>query len=112
MTTIRHGDVLLARFDFPDATGTKLRPVYVASVNRYGESGQMIIVGAITSRRDSGLMGDWNIVDWKTAGLRYPSTATCVLRTINYSLVEHKLGRLSASDLALLESNLRAVLGL
>jgi mRNA interferase MazF len=112
MITIKRGDVLLADFIYTNEAGTKQRPMYVISSDEYNSSRGEVVAGAITSNISRQLIGDHLIGDWKGAGLMRPSTALATLRTVDKDLIRKRIGRLSATDLKAIESNLRAVLGL
>jgi mRNA interferase MazF len=67
---------------------------------------------AVTSRiRSTPTLGEFELVEWKKAGLILPSVAKPVLATIEKRLVIKKLGSLRRADRESLEASLRAILG-
>lgn len=112
MTPYSRGDVVLVAFVFSDDSGRKLRPVLVVSSPDYHRARREIIVAAITSNIHRRLFGDWLLVDWRFAGLLYPSIVTGIVRTVSRSVVERKLGTVSKTDLKAVESELRRSLSL
>ena len=108
----RRGDVVLVRFVFSDESGVKRRPVVIISTSDYHQSRQEAIVAAITSNMERLLTGDHQIVNWKAAGLLFPSTATAIIRTIKQVMIERRLGVMSPPDMQAIEEKLREVLGL
>ncbi|MBA7471234.1 hypothetical protein ES707_06537 [subsurface metagenome] len=112
MTTYRRGDVVLVSFIFSDETGIKQRPVVVISSEAYHQNRQEAIISAITSRTDRILTGDYLINSWKESGLKYPSIATGIIRTIKQSMIIRKLGAMSREDLRELDKQLNIILGL
>jgi mRNA-degrading endonuclease toxin of MazEF toxin-antitoxin module len=112
MTTFRRGDIVLVGFAFSDESGKKLRPTAVVSTSAYHRGRQEVVVAAITSNVKRRLFGDYQLADWETAGLLFPSLATGIIRTIKHSMVERKLGSLSKSDRDAFDRELRRILGL
>jgi mRNA interferase MazF len=82
MTAYKRGDVVLVGFVFSDESGKKLRPALVISSSAYHRGRKEVVVVAITSSVARRLFGDHLIVDWKGAGLLFPSVATGVVRTV------------------------------
>lgn len=112
MTASRRGDIVLVGFVFSDESGTKLRPAIVVSSPYYNRGRPEVIVAAVTSNVKRRLFGDHLIVDWKQAGLLFPSLATGIVRTIKRGMIERRLGSLTAADLAAVSRKLRDSLGL
>ena len=79
MTAYKRGDVVLVGFVFSDEPGQKLRPALVISSSAYNRGRKEVVVAAITSNVRRRLFGDHLIVDWKDAGLLFPSVATGIL---------------------------------
>ena len=82
MIGYRRGDIVLVNLVYPDETGAKRRPVLIASSAPYHQARQDVIVAAITSNIGRNLYGDYQIADWRGAGLLYPSTVTSTIRTV------------------------------
>ena len=89
-------DVVLIPFPYRDKAGEKARPAVVLSGKSYNASGD-VVVAAITSHR-ARFATDYELVDWKSAGLILPSTIRMLLATIATSRVLHRAGRLTPID--------------
>ena len=111
-TGYRRGDIVLVNLVFAEETGSKRRPVLLISSDRYTESRQEAVVLAITSNTRRLLEGDHLMADWERAGLLFPSVVTGIVRTIKQGMIDRKMGVVSQSDLAEIESNLTEILEL
>lgn len=112
MTACSRGDVVLIGFVFSDESGKKLRPAVVISSPAYHRGRQEVVVAAITSNVRRRLFGDHLIVDWKGAGLLFPSLVTGIVRTIKRTMIDRKLGSMPKADLEAVDRELRRSLGL
>ena len=112
MTVYSKGDVVLVGFVFSDESGRKLRPAIVISSGAYNRARQEVIVAAVTSNVRRRLFGDYLIVNWKEAGLLFPSVATAILRTIKRTMIEKKLGSMPKTNLETFDRELRRSLGM
>jgi len=111
-TSYRFGDIVLVPFPFTDQTGTKKRPAIVVNSAGYQARCRDIVIMAVTSRmRATPAFGEFEVVEWKKAGLILPSVAKPVLTTIEKKLVIRKLGSLQRADRESLQASLRAILG-
>ena len=111
-TSYRFGDIVLVPFPFTDQTGTKKRPAIVVSSAGYQARRRDLVIMAVTSRKPATLaLGEFEVAEWKKAGLILPSVAKPVLTTIEKRLVIKKLGALQRADRESLQASLRAVLG-
>ena len=70
------------------------------------------MVAAITSNVRRRLFGDHLIVDWKGAGLLFPSVATGILRTVTREMLDRKLGVMAKGDMDAVDTGLRRSLAL
>ena len=112
MTAFKRGDVVLVSFVFADGSGSKVRPALVVSSAAYHRGRREAIVAAITGNVTRRLSGDHFISEWKEAGLFFPSVVTGILRTIERTMVQRRLGSLAREDLEGVENVLRVSLGL
>lgn len=112
MTAHSRGDVVLVGFVFAEGSGKKFRPAVVISSPAYHRARQEVVVVAITSNVKRRLFGDHLLIDWKVAGLFFPSVATGILRTIKRAMIDRKLGSLAEADLEAVDRQLRRSLGL
>ena len=106
------GDVVLIPFPFADLSTTKTRPAVVVSGTLYHQTEPDIIIAAITSQVQHQGNTDTFLKDWKSAGLLKPSLVKASLATLEPSIVRHKLGKLSSSDLSAVDQNLILALDL
>jgi len=112
MTAYKRGDVVLVGFVFSDESGKKLRPALVISSSAYNRGRKEVVVAAITSNVRRRLFGDRLIVDWKGAGLLFPSVATGILRTVTRGMIDRKLGVIAKVDIDAVDNELRRSLAL
>ena len=66
----------------------------------------------LTTRMSSAYFGDYDLVDWASAGLPQRSRAKGVLATIERATIEKLYGKLSDQDLDGIKSSLRSMLDL
>lgn len=112
MIDFKRGDVVLVRLIFSDESGAKRRPAVIISTGDYHNGRQEAIIAAITSNTDRLLVGDYPITGWEAAGLLFPSTATAIIRTINQTMIERRLGSMPSTDMHAIDGKLRETLGL
>jgi mRNA interferase MazF len=104
----KKGDVVLVPFPYRDRLAEKTRPAVVVSNELLLPSGD-IMVAAITSH-PSRFATDVELTDWKTAGLQLPSTVRMLVGTMSEDRVVLKIGQLSATDQARLQTTLMSVI--
>ena len=112
MTAYKRGVVVLVGFVFSDESGKKLRPALVISSSAYNRARKEVVVAAITSNVRRRLFGDHLIVDWKGAGLLFPSVVTGILRTVTREMLDRKLGVMAKGDMDAVDNGLRRSLAL
>lgn len=112
MTAYKRGDAVLVGFVFSDESGKKLRPALVISSSAYNRGRKEVVVAAITSNVRRRFFGDHLIVDWKGAGLLFPSIATGILRTVTRGVIDRKLGVMAKVDMDAVDNELRRSLAL
>ncbi len=96
---------------FADETGKKVRPALVLSSPQYQRARQEVIVAAVTSNIQRPLFGDHLVLDWRGAGLLFPSRVTGIIRTIKRAMISRTLGSLSRPDLEAVNRQIRRYLG-
>jgi hypothetical protein len=64
---------------------------------------------ALTTRKGRNYFGDCPVADWKAAGLPKESTAKGVIRTIERSQINQRLGSLTDADLQRVRDSLRGL---
>ena len=111
--TFQRGDVVLVPFPFSDLSTAKVRPAVVISSDLYHSSEPDLLLAALTSQV-AGATGpfDYLLDGWRAAGLRFPSALKPVLVTLDPGRVVHRIGALSAVDLAQVDERLRRALAL
>lgn len=90
MEHYQSGEIVLLRFPFTDAKGSKRRPALVLF-----DAGDADIIAARITSRDRGTDYDCEIRQWQQAGLLLPSTIRLhKVATLEKTPVERRLGRL------------------
>ena len=112
LTQCEPAAVVLTRIQFTSGAGIKKRPAVVLSVEDYHNSRADTVVVALTTQLQRSYFGDCDILDWRSAGLPEPSKAKGVIVTIERSIIERRMGRLSSADFARVQDSVRAILGL
>jgi len=109
----QRGDVVLVQFPFSNASGTKDRPAVVLSTSIYHDNWDDLLVVAITSRwPKTSRPSDYELQDWRAAGLSLPSWVRSKVATIHRAVISRKLGQLSNRDFFAVENCLRIATGL
>ena len=97
------GEIVLLAFPFTDSTAVKKRPALVLLDTEDGD----IMVARVTTQPFSSPY-EIALTDWNTAGLLAPSfTKVNKLATLEASLIERKLGKLTDADLASVREKLK-----
>jgi mRNA interferase MazF len=87
------GEIWLANIPYTDGRASKIRPVLVLWIDAAD-----CVVAAVTSAAPRST-SDVPLVDWRTAGLRVPSTARLSrLDCLDQILLAKKLGRVGLRD--------------
>ena len=106
-------EVWLIKYPYSDLSSTKVRPAVVCSTDAYHHEQPDIMVAALTSNVSAAVASfDYVLQDWATAGLRFESALKPVIATLDPALAVHRIGKLSATDMAEIDQRLRASLGL
>jgi len=115
-TTFRRGQVVVVRVPFTDGSGSKNRPALVVSAQSFHRGLPDLIVCPISSQAryfEKPRPGDWPLARWRTAGLKYPSTARVSnIVAVDKALVGRIVGRIAREDLEGVDQALRDALGL
>ena len=91
--TIRPGEFWIAEIRFTSGAGTKKRPVLVL-----WPDGSDVVVSAVTSAKPRSNF-DVELADWKTSGLRLPSTVRLSrLDCLEQSILIARIGVISTID--------------
>lgn len=98
---MKPGDVVLVRFPFTEVAATKKRPALLLGLTARGRRYQLATVAMITSQVEGiRLPGDVVLAGWEKAGLLHPSLLRMAkIATIDGTLIEKPIGRLTGEDL-------------
>jgi mRNA interferase MazF len=113
MTTFNRGDVFYVRFQFTNRAAAKNRPAVIISSDSYHASRDDVIITGITTNLDrTDFVGQMNMMEWQSAGLREPSAISGIIMTVRSNVFSDRVGSLSTADLERLDASLRESLGL
>lgn len=110
MTNYKRGDVVIVNFGFSEGAGAKKRPALIISAENYNKRRQEVIALAITSNIKRILFGDTKVIQWKEAGLLFPSVIAGIARTINKNMIYRRIGALTKEDSQRVGKNLKQIL--
>ncbi len=105
----QRGDIVLVPIPFTDLSRHPVRPGVVLTSPRFETSTGDIIVAALTSQPHD-LPTDYELKDWRQAGLTRPSWARARLATLQANLVQFSPGRLSVRDFSEVEQRVRSAM--
>lgn len=94
------GSIVLVKFPFADLTTIKKRPALILKAVSHGDKFVIYQIAMVTSKVDSlKLEGDFLVQEWKKSGLLHPSVLRLSkIATVEESLIDKELGKLSLSD--------------
>lgn len=109
---LEFGTVVLVPFPFTNQMGMKRRPAVVVSSQMYASLRPDVVVLALTSRAPAAPTPlEFDLEDWRTAGLAKPSRVKPVALTIERTVIASILGALTPRDRVGLAQLLRNILG-
>jgi mRNA-degrading endonuclease toxin of MazEF toxin-antitoxin module len=115
-TTYKRGQVVVVDVSFSDLSAAKRRPALIVSAEGVHRSLSDVVVCPISSQaRYFGRPGpgDQPLQNWKSAGLRHPSTVRASkILAVDKKILGRTLGRLSDADLQRIDDTLRRTLDL
>ena len=111
-TSIRRGDIVLLDTLFTDWSGGKIRPSVIMSSEAYHRGRNAVVAASLTTKFNRRLAGMHVLSDWADSGLYEPSATSGQIVTVARSKLGRRIGRVSARDLAGIESALRQIFGL
>jgi mRNA interferase MazF len=109
MPSYSKNDVVLVEIVYSDLSSSKIRPGVIVHAPHPSLD---VFVVPLSSQTASLLPGEFQLSDWSSAGLHVPSVVKRGIFTIHSSLVLKMLGRVSATDAAILNQSLRQWLAL
>ena len=114
MTNYSFPEIVLVPFPFTDSSATKKRPVLLLNNSEFSNRTHLIMASMITSSLQSPQWpGDYEIKEWKEAGLLNPSKLRLgKIVTLQSSLILKKLGALSQKEIPEVIKNIKEVFGL
>lgn len=97
---MKPGEIILIKFPFSILESTKKRPALVLSYIRHSDGIQLVTVAMVTSQvKGLKLRGDVILSHWQKSGLLHESLVRLAkVATVEDSLIEKSLGKLSAPD--------------
>jgi hypothetical protein len=96
--TVNFGDVVLIPFPWADKeTGSKVRPAVVISRENLLAAGQIIVLGI--SSKETVRNHEYQIINWKEAGLKFPSKVWLSRPYGIYIKYAIKIGKVQPDDL-------------
>jgi mRNA interferase MazF len=99
-------------FPFADRATSVVRPAVILSdYHSFGQHSGVALVAMITSAKHSAWPFDFPITDIASAGLSQPCVIRCKLNSIDYSLMEKKIGVLAITDQQAVRSALCKLFG-
>ena len=98
MTVYKRWEIVLVPFPFTDLSSAKRRPALIVSPDNYN-TGKDLIIAYITSQTNlPARLGDYDLRNWKEAGLPKPSKLRMKFATLDKSIIVKKLGALEKED--------------
>ena len=92
-------DIILVTFPFTNLKSSKKRPALVISPDIYNK-GRDVVIAFITSKLEQEYkIGDYQIQNWREAGLPKPAMIRMKFATIEKSIIIKTLGRLPEEDI-------------
>jgi mRNA-degrading endonuclease toxin of MazEF toxin-antitoxin module len=86
-------------FPYADRAIASVRPALILTdFDRFGQKSGVALVAMITTGKRSAWPFDFPIADLESAGLAHACVVRCKLNSIDYKLMEKKIGRLSEID--------------
>ena len=116
MTTCKRGDLVVVEVRFTDGSGTKRRPALVVSGGDFNGKLPDVLVCPVSSQprylKHPG-PADVPIQEWKTVGLKFPSTVRVgKTLSVDKNIIVKRIGKLPKTNCEAVENTLRLMLGL
>ena len=112
LTVCEPGAVVLVNFRFTAGERLKRRPAVILSGEEYHRSRADTIMLALSTRRSPLYYGDYDLADWRAAGLPQPTKAKGVIQTSDRNVVTSRLGTLRDTDFQQVKTCVRGILDL
>jgi len=106
MMTYDRWDVVAVPFPFVDRVKSKSRKAIIISGSSFQKQNAACILMMITSANHSNWLGDTPIKDLNAAGLKKACVARLKVFTLQESLIQTKVGRLSSLDQKQIEKSI------
>ena len=92
-------DIVIVKFPFSDIKAYKARPAVVVSNSFFNQSSRnTLFILAISSKVDTKLEFEPEILDWQECGLLKPSVFKSAIATIETNMIIQKIGYLTKTD--------------
>jgi mRNA interferase MazF len=110
--TYKPYDVVIMPFPFADRATSVVRPaVILTHFDSFGQHSGVALVAMITSAKQTAWPFEFPITDIASAGLSQPCVIRFKLNSIDYSLMEKKIGVLANTDHQAVRSALGKLFG-
>lgn len=97
--TFKPFDVVTMPFPYADRAIASVRPaVILTNYDGFGQQSGVALVAMITTGKRSSWPFDVPVTNLADAGLSHACVVRCKLNSIDYTLMEKKIGRLSNAD--------------
>ena len=106
------GSVVLVPFRFTSGGGVKNRPAVILSCDAYHTDRADAVMIALSTRMGASYFGDYELSDWRSAGLPAPTKVKGIMQTIERSMIIRRLGSLTSKDFTALQDTVKAILGI
>jgi len=104
--------VVVFNYQYTSGAAGGPRPAVVVSGHRYQRSKADVVIVPLTSRMPRPYVGDYDLIDWASAGLPLASRAKGVIDTIERSMIQRVVGVLTPRDLDGIKRAMRTILEL
>lgn len=98
MTIYKKWDVVLVPFPFTDLSSFKKRPALILSPDQYNATGDIVIAFITSNLQGIDKFGDYQLQQWKQAGLPLPSKLRMKFATVSNEIIIKKIGHIDSID--------------
>ena len=104
--TFNQWDIVVVPFPFVDSAKSKPRPVVVLTNEDFNIANGHLVGAMITTASNTKWLGDIEIIDLSSTGLKHTSFIRMKLFTLDFRIGIRKIGQLSANDIDSFTTNL------
>ncbi|HET8865365.1 MAG TPA: type II toxin-antitoxin system PemK/MazF family toxin [Gracilimonas sp.] len=110
--TYNQWDIVLLPFPFTNLKTNKKRPALIISPKEYNLGLDILVMFVTSNINAEDRVGDYELIEWKEAGLPKPSMTRMKFATIDKNLVVKKIAALREVDIIQLKKEIKTFLGL